>query len=140
MGSDHQHAPQERADPTPVAPGPTEADGPAAPFPLAVLASGHPHDAAEFDADRVADHALQRVPPIPAERRDSSVLHRAVSGGADGSIGWAGGPLDGAINGAIEGLRVPAVRCPRRSASGWNRPSAQVSRGFGCTTTLAVPS
>lgn len=114
--TDHEHG-HARPGPRPAVPAPASGV-PLAPVPLPahVLTVGHAEDAAEVEADRMADVALRRLasrtdlPPDPddLERHGPGCTHlRRAAGpaGAEAVVGHEGGALDGATTAAIEARR-----------------------------------
>ncbi len=107
---DRSHAHQEATEQVDARPAPTvEMPAPAAPVPLSALVVGHAEDAAEADADRIADTALSRLSAAGDEPRHAPScehLRRNPGAGSSGAVvGLEGGSLDGDTTATIESER-----------------------------------
>lgn len=98
------------ADPGPRRDASLTAPIPAGPVPLppsAALRVGSTSDAAEADADRMADAALARLGATPPEAdAPSGAVHRSTAPATSGAVGPAGGALDPTTSGRIEAERA----------------------------------
>lgn len=109
---DRSHAHQEATEQVGASSAPTvEMPAPAAPVPVppSALVVGHAEDAAEAEADRMADTALRRLSAAGDEHRHGPScehLRRSPGAGSSGAVvGREGGSLDGDTTATIEAER-----------------------------------
>lgn len=115
MSQHHARVPV--ATTTAAAPAAPQNDAPAAATALrpaaASLTVGSADDRAEHAADALADSALSRLDGVDPHRHTPGCGHlRRSFGGASGTVGAAGGALDGDLTGRIEAARAGGTALP----------------------------